>query len=145
MVKRCIKIAQQAPTASNRQNWHFIVITDQSIKDSLSDLFKKGWQSYIDSPTSVAKNLNSDDPKKNETQKRVYESAKYLVDNLRNVPIFVISCIESEVMVQMFQLDLKVRFGDLLLLQFGVLCLLLGCMDWGPLGLAFIFCLKKSR
>ncbi len=43
LVKRCIKIAQQAPTASNRQNWHFIVITDQSIKDSLSDLFKKGW------------------------------------------------------------------------------------------------------
>ena len=46
LVKKCIEIAQQAPTASNRQNWHFLIITDQSIKNSLSDLFRKGWQSY---------------------------------------------------------------------------------------------------
>jgi len=45
LVEKCIEIAQQAPTASNRQNWHFMIITDQSIKNSLSDLFRKGWQS----------------------------------------------------------------------------------------------------
>jgi len=45
LVEECIEIAQQAPTASNRQNWHFMIITDQSIKNSLSDLFRKGWQS----------------------------------------------------------------------------------------------------
>lgn len=95
LVKKCIEIAQQAPTASNRQNWHFLVITDQSIKNSLSDLFTKGWESYINSPTSVAKATSSDNPKKCETQRKIYESAKYLVDNLKNVPIFVIPCIEG--------------------------------------------------
>ena len=45
--------------------------------------------------SSVAKASSSDDPKKNKTQRRIYESAKYLVDNLRNVPIFVIPCIEG--------------------------------------------------
>jgi nitroreductase len=95
LVKKCIEIAQQAPTASNRQNWHFMVITDQSKKNSLSELFRKGWQSYIDSPTSIAKTRSSDDPKKTETQRKIYESAKYLADNLRNVPVFVIPCIEG--------------------------------------------------
>ncbi len=95
LVKKCIKIAQQAPTASNRQNWHFMIITEQSIKNSLCDFFTKGWQSYIDSPTSVAKTKSSDNPKKSKTQSKIYESAKYLVDNLRNVPVFVIPCIEG--------------------------------------------------
>lgn len=95
LVKKCIEIAQQAPSASNRQNWHFLIITDQYLKNSLSDLFQKGWHSYIDSPTSVAKTMNSDDPKKSKTQRRIYESAKYLVDNLRNVPVFVIPCVEG--------------------------------------------------
>jgi nitroreductase len=95
LVKTCIEIAQQAPTASNRQNWHFLVITDRFIKNSLSDLFRKGWQSYINSPTSVAKTTSSDDPQKTETQRKIYESAKYLVDNLRSVPVFVIPCIEG--------------------------------------------------
>ena len=95
LVKKCIEIAQQAPTASNRQNWHFLIITDQSMKNSLSDLFRKGWQSYINSPTSVATTTSSDDPKKSKTQRKIYESAKYLVDNLRNVPVFVIPCIEG--------------------------------------------------
>ncbi|HET6590187.1 MAG TPA: nitroreductase family protein [Candidatus Nitrosocosmicus sp.] len=95
LVKKCIEIAQQAPTASNRQNWHFLVVTDQSIKNSLSDLFRKGWQSYINSPTSVAKTTSSDDPKKSETQRKIYESAEYLVENLKKVPVFVIPCIEG--------------------------------------------------
>jgi len=43
LVKKCIEIAQQAPTASNRQNWHFMIITDKSIKNSISDLFREGW------------------------------------------------------------------------------------------------------
>src|SRR5689334_23190726 len=95
LIKKCIEIAQQAPTASNRQNWHFMVITDQSIKNSLSDLFRKGWESYINSATSVAKTINSEDPKKSETQRKIYESAKYLVNNLKNVPVFIIPCIEG--------------------------------------------------
>lgn len=95
LVKKCIEIAQQAPTASNRQNWHFMVITDQSTKNSLSELFRKGWESYINSPTSVTKTINSKDPLKSETQRKIYESAKYLVDNLRNVPVFVIPCVEG--------------------------------------------------
>jgi nitroreductase len=49
----------------------------------------------IDSPTSVAKTISSDSQKKSETQRRICDSAKYLVDNLRNVLVFVIPCIES--------------------------------------------------
>jgi nitroreductase len=28
VIEECISIAQQAPTASNMQNWHFVVVTD---------------------------------------------------------------------------------------------------------------------
>ena len=103
LVKKCIEIAPQAPTASNRQNWHFLIVIDQSIKNSLSDLFRKGWQSYINSPTSVAKTSSSDDPKKRETQMKIYDSAKYLVDNLSNVPVFIIPLLKAEPTDQMFR------------------------------------------
>ena len=28
VIEECLRIAQQAPSASNRQHWHFIVVTD---------------------------------------------------------------------------------------------------------------------
>ena len=29
MLERCIEIALQAPSGSNRQGWHFVVVTDE--------------------------------------------------------------------------------------------------------------------
>ena len=94
VIEECISIAQQAPTASNMQNWHFVVITDTIKKAPLAELFRKGWETYIKLPTSV-NNIKFEDPKRNATQNRIISSAKYLVEHLAQVPVHVIPCIAA--------------------------------------------------
>jgi nitroreductase len=94
VIEECISIAQQAPTASNMQNWHFVVVTDNIKKAALAELFRMGWETYIKLPTAV-NNIKFEDPKRNATQKRIISSAKYLVDHLAQVPVHVIPCIAA--------------------------------------------------
>ena len=89
-----ISIAQQAPIVSNRQNWHFVVVTDTIKKAELAKLFPKGWETYIKLLTSVT-NMKSEDPDRNHTQKRITSSAEYLVEHLKDVPVHVIPCIAA--------------------------------------------------
>src|ERR687896_2209052 len=78
VIEECISIAQQAPTASNMQNWHFVVVTDSDKKAKLAKLFHKGWETSIKLPRAV-NNMKFEDPKRNATQKRIISSAEYLV------------------------------------------------------------------
>ena len=32
IIERCIEIATQAPTSSNMQNWHFVIVTDAHVR-----------------------------------------------------------------------------------------------------------------
>ena len=92
VVRECLAVAQQAPTASNRQNWHFVVVTDAARRQALADLYRRGWEQYTQSPTA-ATNLAYEDPVRAAVQERVGDSAQYLADNLHRVPVMVIPCI----------------------------------------------------
>ena len=41
VLERCIEIAMQAPTGSNQQHWHFMVVTDPEKKKSSGGLLQK--------------------------------------------------------------------------------------------------------
>ena len=92
VVRECIAVAQQAPTASNRQNWHFVVVTDAGKRQAVADLYRRGWEQYTQSPTA-ATNLAYEDPVRAAVQDRVGDSAQYLADNLHRAPVMVIPCI----------------------------------------------------
>ena len=92
VIRECLAVAQQAPTASNRQNWHFVVVTDPDRRLALAELYRQGWQQYTQSPTA-APNLQYDDPIRAAVQGRVGDSAQYLSDNLHRAPVLVIPCI----------------------------------------------------
>ena len=53
MLEECLTIAQQAPTGSNLQNWHFVVITDTATRRALADVYRKGWAIYTTLPIAV--------------------------------------------------------------------------------------------
>jgi nitroreductase len=36
VLEECLAIAQQAPTASNMQNWHFLVVTDAGKRNAIA-------------------------------------------------------------------------------------------------------------
>ena len=92
IIRECLAVAQQAPTASNRQNWHFMVVTDPDKRMALAELYRKGWRQYTQSP-SAATNLEYEDPVRAAVQARVGDSAQYLADNMHRAPVLVIPCI----------------------------------------------------
>ncbi len=92
VIEECLAIAQQAPTGSNRQRWHFVIVTDPAKRAALAELYRRAWDSYLTMPTA-APNLRFDDPARDAVQQRVASSAQYLADHLQEVPVHVIPCI----------------------------------------------------
>ncbi len=51
LVERVLQAAIHAPSGSNSQPWHFIVVRDQRVKDQLSEAYEEAFaQAYGDSP-----------------------------------------------------------------------------------------------
>lgn len=92
VIEECLSIAQQGPTAGNRQHWHFMVVTEPGKRTALAELFRRGRDRYRTLPISSNK-LKFDDPKRMATQARIASSSDYLADHLHDVPILVIPCI----------------------------------------------------
>ena len=96
LIEECLRVALQAPTGSNRQGWHFVVVTDRAKRAAIADLYRKSWAVYLTLPTA-APNLHFDDPTREAVQRRVGDSAQYLADNLERVPVCLIPCFPGRV------------------------------------------------
>jgi nitroreductase len=95
-IKECLELAIQAPTASNSQNWHFVVVTDLGKKQKIAEFYRQAWKIYLDMPVSAPR-LYQDDPVLGPVQERVVSSGEYLVQHLEEAPAFVIPCVEARV------------------------------------------------
>lgn len=91
-VEECLRIAQQAPTGSNAQDWHFVVVTDPDRRAALADVYRRGVEVYAGAPFA-ASNLVFDDAERTARQSRVMSSIQYLADNLHRVPVLVVPCV----------------------------------------------------
>ena len=94
VVRECLEVALQAPSASNAQGWHFVVLTDAGKRAQLAELYRRGFEAYRDLPRAAG-NLFADDPLRGPQQRRVMDSSQYLADHLEQVPVHVIPCIEG--------------------------------------------------
>src|SRR6188768_4123649 len=54
VIEECLRIAQQAPSASNRQHWHFVVVTDPARRAALAEVYRKGRQTMLDERLKAA-------------------------------------------------------------------------------------------
>jgi nitroreductase len=94
LIRECLEVALQAPSASNRQSWQWMVITDESIRRVIGDYYRQAVESYLKSPRSAVA-LFADDPERNAVQRRVGESVAYLGEHMGDVPVLVIPCISA--------------------------------------------------
>jgi len=94
VIRQCLEIALQAPTGGNRQGWHFVVVTDAEKRQTLGDIYRRGFAIYRNLPSAAGK-LFADDPKRAPIQQRVMDSAEYLAAHMHEVPALVIPCINS--------------------------------------------------
>ncbi|HYN33149.1 MAG TPA: nitroreductase family protein [Ilumatobacteraceae bacterium] len=81
----CLRLAMQAPTASNSQNWRWLVVTDADKRAAISEVYRSCAGDYMARAAEQAT-----DPQ----TRRVYQSADALNDILGDVPVHVIPCIE---------------------------------------------------
>jgi nitroreductase len=94
LVRECLEVALQAPSGSNRQGWHWVVITDEDSRRMIGDYYRQSVASYLSSPGSAAA-LFADDPERSAVQRRVAESVAYLGEHMGEAPVLVIPCISA--------------------------------------------------
>lgn len=93
LIERCIEIALQAPTGSNAQGWHFVVVTDAGKRRGLGELYRKAFESYA---RPYRPDFEENDPRAAQFP-RVFDSARYLAEHLHEVPVHLIPCVEGRV------------------------------------------------
>ena len=94
VVEQCIEIAMQAPTPSNLQSWHFVIVTDPERRMALADLYRRGREIYVTLPSATA-NVDFGDPDRNAMQQRIEESAQHLNEHFQDAPVLVVPCISG--------------------------------------------------
>lgn len=88
-VTECIDIALQAPTGSNAQGWHWVVVEDPDKKQRIADVYGRNFDPY--SEAAAASPYPEGDPRA-ERAPFVSESATYLRQHMHEVPLLVIPC-----------------------------------------------------
>jgi len=96
VIRECIDLATQAPTGSNQQGWHWVVVTDPDTRVQLGDLYRRGFDAYRNSP-AYAGRLTTGDAARDATQARVASSAEYLAEHMGEVPVLVVPCLTGRV------------------------------------------------
>jgi nitroreductase len=97
LIHECIELAAQAPTGSNAQGWHFVVVTDAEKRRALAEMYAEGFDLFYGDPEAALAGMPQDDAAYLDTQRRVVDSARYLADHLAEVPVHVIPCVDGRV------------------------------------------------
>jgi nitroreductase len=95
VIRECLSLALQAPTAGSGENWHFVVVTDPSQREALAALYRKGARAVGMQEKAEQARAVAADEKKAGTLARSIGSALYLVEHLHEVPVHVIPCIQG--------------------------------------------------
>ena len=86
VLEECLRLAQQAPTASYRQHWHFVVVTDAAKRAALGELWSRVARSYLGARRSAEASGSA---------ARLLASVEHLIDHIGEVPVHVIPCVEG--------------------------------------------------
>lgn len=96
LLRECVEIAQQAPSGSNAQLAHFVLVFDADKRAALAELYRSAWAGYQRSPGSIyARAQTLPEGPEREQMGRITRSTDYLVEHLHRVPVLVIPCIEG--------------------------------------------------
>jgi nitroreductase len=83
VVREALAVALQAPSGSNSQSWHWIVLDDPGLKSEVADYYGRAFSSYA--AMGPARTTPA--------EQRMAESASYLSEVMARVPVLVIGAI----------------------------------------------------
>ncbi|KUH94844.1 nitroreductase [Mycolicibacterium acapulense] len=87
VVLKCIELALRAPTGSNGQNWEFIVVKDQAVKDQLGKRYRQAWSLY----GGIGRRLAAGD----ESMQKILRAVQWQVEHFSEIPVLVVPCLRG--------------------------------------------------
>jgi len=87
VLEECLRLAQQAPTASFAQNWHFVVVTEAGRRAALAELWRSAAGPYLQRRAAAAA--------ADRRIARIGDSVRHLAEHLHEVPVHVVPCVEG--------------------------------------------------
>ena len=95
VLRECVEYAIQAPTGSNVQGWHFMLVTERDKIEKIAAIYKKAFDWYRDSPVYAGRVVEGISEQRDAQQARVADSADYLAENMHRSPALFIPCMEG--------------------------------------------------
>jgi nitroreductase len=83
VVREALAVALQAPSGSNLQRWHWIVLTDPEVKSRVAEFYRRSYGPYREEKPEPATAADA----------RMLASADYLSEVMAQVPVLVIGAI----------------------------------------------------
>lgn len=104
VVLECVRLSQQAPTASNTQRWRWLLIDDPALRRALGALYARGIPAIRAAATAGAHDGQT---------RPVYDSALWLAERLGDVPLLVIPCLAEPLPAGASLVQLASLFGSI--------------------------------
>jgi nitroreductase len=95
VIRECLELAVQAPTGSNRQNWHFVVVTDAAQRRAIGDLYNRAVHAARAEVAHLTRIEPADSEAYDAQTARVMDSAGYLFEHIGEVPGMLIPCLSG--------------------------------------------------
>lgn len=89
LIEECLTFAIQAPSGSNRQGWHFVVVTDADKRAQIGAWYRESFLHYA--------GLDEAEIQRRRRDVRLLDSAMHLAEHMHEVPVLVIPCYEGRV------------------------------------------------
>ncbi|ORM32605.1 nitroreductase family protein [Williamsia sp. 1135] len=86
VVREALEVALQAPSGSNKQKWHWLIVTDPELKKKVAEYYAASHAAYT----------GAVDPAEDPSRARIVSSSKHLAQVMGDVPVLVIGAIEID-------------------------------------------------
>jgi nitroreductase len=104
LIIRLIDLALRAPTSRNGQNWEFIIVKDQRIKEELARLNRQAWQ--------IGRRFGQWMSRRNPGKTKVLAAVEWQADHLGEVPALIVACLRG-VYLPFLHLSTASYFGSI--------------------------------
>ena len=96
VLEECLEIALQAPTASNSQQWQWVMITDPDKVAAVAEVYRKSFEVLAARPPEERPVYDAADSRTLQAEK-VTRSATYLAAEMHRCPALLLACINGRV------------------------------------------------
>ncbi len=95
VVLDCLRLALQAPTGGNAQDWRFVLIGDPAVKRRVAEVYRDCFEEYVARPLAAAGYAAPEVQGRLDTSpaaERMLEGARRLADTIGRAPWLLLAC-----------------------------------------------------